>query len=449
MFNDWCTSCGFHYELTKTKTEIDVKVDRPRASDRFWTVLAGSALALTSAMIFVAYLWINGDAKTPDRYAPITGPLTESELALRVEESAAEFAAMLQIPYSGDDLWSDDRDRDVDDDGDGRYVGGFVVVGFLRNESGAISGAVLAQKEAGQLHYAGIVSTGLSRDDQEKLNLLKSRERPAVDSPLDDAVWVEPKACTVEYSRIDDQGTVQDPVFKGWRWNAFHRGPDFLHSQRKSNPTLSFHASWYGASRKTSNVARWIEFPQANADNVHKRYVGIIGGRAMEISISDIRDHLADALNRVAYGSERVILTRRRKGVAALVSMDDLALLEALEDESDIKAARKALKEKGGITLEAYKKKHGLWAAMFTIIIKPSAEKQLDRLPDKIRARVLAALQVLAVDPRPAGAIKMTGELDLWRIRVGQYRVVYQIAEDRLVVLVARVGHRKDIYRGM
>ncbi|MCI0682393.1 MAG: type II toxin-antitoxin system Phd/YefM family antitoxin [Gemmataceae bacterium] len=78
----------------------------------------------------------------------------------------------------------------------------------------------------------------------------------------------------------------------------------------------------------------------------------------MEISITKIRDNLADALNRVAYGGERVILQRRGKGVAALVSMDELAILEELENRADIAAAKKALKEKGGITLAEYRRKH-------------------------------------------------------------------------------------------
>ena len=65
----------------------------------------------------------------------------------------------------------------------------------------------------------------------------------------------------------------------------------------------------------------------------------------MNIAVTDIRDHMADSLNRVAYGGERVILERRGKGVAALVSMEDLALLEAIEDREDIKAARRAIAE--------------------------------------------------------------------------------------------------------
>ena len=80
----------------------------------------------------------------------------------------------------------------------------------------------------------------------------------------------------------------------------------------------------------------------------------------MNVSISAIRDNLADALNRVAYGGERVILERRGKAVAVLVSMEDFQLLQELEDQADVRAAKKALKQKGGITLEAYRKKHGI-----------------------------------------------------------------------------------------
>lgn len=63
----------------------------------------------------------------------------------------------------------------------------------------------------------------------------------------------------------------------------------------------------------------------------------------MNIGIAEIRNKLADCLNRVAYQGERIVLERRGKGVAALVSMEDLALLEAIEDGEDLKAARKAL----------------------------------------------------------------------------------------------------------
>jgi prevent-host-death family protein len=65
----------------------------------------------------------------------------------------------------------------------------------------------------------------------------------------------------------------------------------------------------------------------------------------VNIGIAKIRNNMADVLNRVAYQGERVVLERRGKGVAAIVSMEDLALLEAMENGEDVKAARKALAE--------------------------------------------------------------------------------------------------------
>src|SRR5206468_985189 len=148
---------------------------------------------------------------------------------------------------------------------------------------------------------------------------------------------------------------------------------------------------------------------------------------------------------RVAYAGERVVLTRKSRGVAALVSMEDLAALEKLEDEADIKAARKARKEKGGITLDEYRKKHKLYAGMrYQLIIKPSAEKALDRIPRATRQRVLAAMQGLCDEPRPAGVVKLAGEERMYRIRVSDYRILYDIYDDKLLALVLRVAHRKD-----
>ena len=85
----------------------------------------------------------------------------------------------------------------------------------------------------------------------------------------------------------------------------------------------------------------------------------------VEVGIAEIRDNLADALNKVAYGGERVILQRRGKGVAAIVSLDDLAALERLEDEADVRDAKRALaemKRKGqkGIPLSVVKNRLGM-----------------------------------------------------------------------------------------
>jgi prevent-host-death family protein len=72
------------------------------------------------------------------------------------------------------------------------------------------------------------------------------------------------------------------------------------------------------------------------------------------------RENFSDLVNRSAYGKERVVLTRRGKGIAAVVPMEDLELLEKLEDRMDLEAARKALKEPGTIPWEKVKADLGL-----------------------------------------------------------------------------------------
>lgn len=83
------------------------------------------------------------------------------------------------------------------------------------------------------------------------------------------------------------------------------------------------------------------------------------GGHA-RICATLIRDDLANVVNRVVYGSERIILERRGKDVAAIVSMDDLAVLDELENKIDLDAARKALREHGSIPWEKVKTDLGL-----------------------------------------------------------------------------------------
>ena len=78
----------------------------------------------------------------------------------------------------------------------------------------------------------------------------------------------------------------------------------------------------------------------------------------MKLSIANARNNLADALNRAAYGGERVVLERRGKPVAALVSMEDLELLEQLEDKADLRSVRKARKVGGKpVSLERVKRR--------------------------------------------------------------------------------------------
>jgi mRNA interferase RelE/StbE len=79
---------------------------------------------------------------------------------------------------------------------------------------------------------------------------------------------------------------------------------------------------------------------------------------------------------------------------------------------------------------------------------KPSALREFQALPRQVQVRIGTRLDALAVDPRPHGVKKLEGGGDLYRIRVGDYRVVYAIDGPALVVLVVKVGHRGDVYRG-
>jgi len=79
-----------------------------------------------------------------------------------------------------------------------------------------------------------------------------------------------------------------------------------------------------------------------------------------QVNIVEVRGKLADTINRVAYGGERIVLERRGKGVAALVSMEDLDVVEAMEDEADLRAALKARREKGRVPLADIKARLGM-----------------------------------------------------------------------------------------
>lgn len=79
----------------------------------------------------------------------------------------------------------------------------------------------------------------------------------------------------------------------------------------------------------------------------------------------------------------------------------------------------------------------------------PTARRTLTELRDPIREQIFSALRELSEDPVPAESIAMRGKgLGLRRLRVGQYRVIYRIQAAQLIVLVIRIGHRRDIYRG-
>jgi mRNA interferase RelE/StbE len=85
--------------------------------------------------------------------------------------------------------------------------------------------------------------------------------------------------------------------------------------------------------------------------------------------------------------------------------------------------------------------------ASYSVVLKASAQREIERLERRERERVVFALGALADDPRPRGCEKLS-TLDRYRIRAGEYRVVYTIEDSIVTVFVVKVGHRRDIYRG-
>jgi mRNA interferase RelE/StbE len=85
--------------------------------------------------------------------------------------------------------------------------------------------------------------------------------------------------------------------------------------------------------------------------------------------------------------------------------------------------------------------------ASFSVEVSATAEKQIRKLQRPDRIRVLRAIQGLADDPRPSGCRRLAGVDDVWRIRVGVVRVIYSVVDRALIVIVLKVGHRKDVYR--
>ena len=84
---------------------------------------------------------------------------------------------------------------------------------------------------------------------------------------------------------------------------------------------------------------------------------------------------------------------------------------------------------------------------MYSVRFHPSAARELEKLTADVRRRVARAVDRLAADPRGGGAMKLRGADDLWRLRVGDHRVVYQVRDAVLLVLVIRVRHRREAYR--
>ena len=84
--------------------------------------------------------------------------------------------------------------------------------------------------------------------------------------------------------------------------------------------------------------------------------------------------------------------------------------------------------------------------AQYRVIVRSSVSKDLKGIPKRDVRRIVSAIKSLADDPRPLGTKKLSGQ-ERYRLRQGNYRILYEIENDRLIVCVVKVGNRRDVYR--
>jgi mRNA interferase RelE/StbE len=82
----------------------------------------------------------------------------------------------------------------------------------------------------------------------------------------------------------------------------------------------------------------------------------------------------------------------------------------------------------------------------YEVVLSPLAIRQLRKFDPDVRRRIQAVLELLSENPRPPAAMRLVGGAGEWRVRTGDYRVIYEIHGGQLLVLVLRMGHRRDVY---
>jgi mRNA interferase RelE/StbE len=88
-------------------------------------------------------------------------------------------------------------------------------------------------------------------------------------------------------------------------------------------------------------------------------------------------------------------------------------------------------------------------AERFTVEYAAEALKELRKLDQTVARRAVKAIDALGINPRPSGTRQLVGFTNLWRIRVGDYRIIYTIRDSELLVLALRVAHRREVYRSL
>ncbi len=84
---------------------------------------------------------------------------------------------------------------------------------------------------------------------------------------------------------------------------------------------------------------------------------------------------------------------------------------------------------------------------MYQVSLTPAAVRQLKKMTPDAKRRIQAVLELLSDDPRPPSAVPLVGGSGEWRVRTGDYRVIYEIADQEILVLVLRIGHRREVYQ--
>ena len=83
----------------------------------------------------------------------------------------------------------------------------------------------------------------------------------------------------------------------------------------------------------------------------------------------------------------------------------------------------------------------------YRLELAPRALRDLRKVPIQVRERLQPHIEALASDPRPSGVVKLGGELNAYRVRVGEYRILYEVHDSAILVVVVKIGNRRDVYR--
>nr|WP_291839282.1 type II toxin-antitoxin system prevent-host-death family antitoxin [Candidatus Microthrix sp.] len=161
------------------------------------------------------------------------------------------------------------------------------------------------------------------------------------------------------------------------------------------------------------------------------------------VGVAEARKNLASVIERAQ--REPVVIARRGRAQAVVVSPEHFdAMREALEEIEDARVRRGDGGGGGEPAVGAGEGRPGLGVS-YRIELRPAAVRALRKADHQGRSRIKAAIALLARDPRPPRATALRGR-DGFRVRVGDYRILYTINDDILLVVVVTLGHRREVY---